>query len=482
MTPDAIVIGAGANGLVAAHTLARAGRRVLVLEQRGESDGALDAGWVPPAVIRDLALDRHGLQVVRPDPWISVALPGGDRLELWQDVTRTAEAIRRVSPADATKWPAFCRRMHRLAGFLEALYAVPAPDVETRDLRELLGLAGLGLKARRLGKEAIVDLLRVLPMSAGELLDDWFEHDALKAALGAAGVLHLRQGPRAAGTAFVMLHHHVGSLAGVFRPPLSNIVAVLATLPGVEVRRGGGAQVARISVANGRATGVVLASGEEIRASVIASSADPRATLLGLLEPGWLDPEFARAVHSIKCRGVVGRVLLTVARDPGFRSLAVAPSLEYLERAYDDAKYGVVSRQPYLEARTENGRVLVHVQYVPYALADGGWDDARRRALGDLVVERLAEHAPALGQAVTGREVLTPRDLADREGLTEGNAYHGELTLDQVLFMRPVPGWSRYRTPVPGLYLCGSGAHPGGGIAGAAGRLAARQILKEVAG
>jgi len=398
---------------------------------------------------------------------------------LSQDAGRSAVAIRRVSPADAAKWPAFCRRMHRLAGFLEALYRVPAPDVETRDLRELARLAGLGLKARRLGKEAIVDLLRVLPMSVAELLDDWFEHDGLKAALGAAGVLHLRQGPRSGGTAFVMLHHHVGSPPGVFRPPLSNMVEVLARLPGVEARRG--ARVARITVANGRATGVVLASGEQITASVVASSADPRATLLGLLEPGWLDPEFARAVRGIKCRGVAARVILTVARDPGFSTLAVAPSLEYLERAYDDAKYGEMSRHPYLEARAEDSRVVVHVQYAPYTLADGAWDDARRRALGDLVVEHLAAHAPGLRQVVTGCEVITPQDLAERGGLTEGNAYHGELTLDQLLFMRPVPGWSRYRTPIPGLYLCGAGSHPGGGIAGAAGRLAARQILREVA-
>jgi phytoene dehydrogenase-like protein len=477
MTPDAIVIGAGGNGLVAAHTLARAGRKVLVLEQRSVIDGSLDAGWVPPEVIKDLGLTRHGLRVVRPDPWISVALPDGSRLELWQDAKKTAEAIRRVSPADAAKWPEFCRRMHRLAGFLEALYAVPAPDVEARDIRELVRLAGLGLKARRLGKEAIVDLLRVLPMSVAELLDDWFEHDALKAALGAGGVLHLRQGPRSGGTAYVMLHHHVGSPAGVFRPPLSNVVEVLARLPGVDMRRG--AQVTRVSVANGRATGVVLGSGEQISAPVIASSADPRATLLGLLEPGWLDPEFARAVRCIKCRGVAARVVLTTSRDPGFTTLTVGSSLQYLERAYDDAKYGAISREPYLEARVEDGRVVVHVQYAPYTLANGGWDDAKRRALGDLVVERLSEQAPALRGAVTGREVSTPQDLAERGGLTEGNAYHGELTLDQVLFMRPVPGWSRYRTPIPGLYLCGAGTHPGGGIAGAAGRLAARQILKE---
>ena len=471
-----IVIGAGVNGLVAAHTLARAGRRVLVIERQAEADAFADVGWVPPQVIDDLRLDRHGLEVHRPDPWIAAALPDGGRLELSRDLGKSVEAIRRLSPADAAKWPEFCKRLRRLARVLETLYFRPAPDVETRDPAELLRLGLLGLRVRRLGKQGMIDLLRILPMSAAELLDDWFESAALKAVLGAGAVMHLRQGPRSGGTAFNLLHHHVGSSAGVFRPPVSNVGQVLSGLPGVELRRG--AQVARIIVKEGRATAVALVGGEEVAASLVVSSADPRATLLGLVEPGWLDPEFGRAVRNIKCRGVAARVTLTLDRPAEFATLLVAPSLEYLERAYDDAKYGRVSQHPWLEARAEGNRVAVHVQYVPYKLADGHWDDTCRRALGDAVVQLLSEHVPSLCQAVTGREVLTPQDLEDRYGLTEGHVYHGELTLDQILFMRPVPGWGRYHTPIRGLYLCGAGTHPGGAIAGGAGRNAAREILK----
>jgi phytoene dehydrogenase-like protein len=472
---DAIVIGAGVNGLVAAHTLARAGRRVLVLERQSETDAALDVGWVPPQVIKELQLGQQGFKVERPDPWMTVALPNGGRLDLWQDPAKTMQAIRQLSAADAGKWPEFCRRMGRLAGILEAIYQAPPPDVETTNPGELLRLAGLGLKVRGMGKQGMIDLLRVLPMSVAELLDDWFESDALKAVLGAAGVLHLRQGPRSGGTAFNLLHHHVGSPPGVFRSPLSNLSQVLARLPGVEVRRG--APVARVTVQQGRATGVTLASGEEIAAPLVLSSADPRSTLLGLVDPAWLDPEFVRAVRNVKCRGVSARITLMLDRPTGFTALTVAPSLDYLERAYDDAKYGRVSRHPWLEARAEDRRVVVHAQYVPYALADGRWDDARRGILGDVVVALLSQQLPTL-QGVTQREVLAPPDLEARYGVTEGHLYHGEHTLDQILFMRPVPGWGQYRTPVPGLYLCGAGTHPGGAIAGGPGRNAARAALK----
>ena len=476
---DAIVIGAGVNGLVAAHTLARAGRRVLVLERQRESDTALDTGWVPPQVIAELQLERpgggEGFRVERPDPWMTVALPNGGRLELWQDPIKTAQAIRLLSPADAAKWPEFCHRMGRLAGILERIYQAPPPDVETTDPTELLRLAGLGLKVRGMGKQGMIDLLRILPMSVAELLDDWFESDALKAVLGAAGVLHLKQGPRSGGTAFNLLHHHVGSPPGVFRPPLSNLSQVLARVTRVEIRRG--AAVAQVRVHQGRATGVVLAGGEEIAAPLVLSSADPRSTLLGLVDPAWLDPEFIRAVRHVKCRGVAARVTVALDRQAGFTTLAVAPSLEYLERAYDDAKYGRVSRNPWIEARAEDRRAVIHAQYVPYALADGAWDDARRGILGDVVVAMLAQHIPAL-QGVTRREVLAPPDLEARYGVTEGHLYHGEHTLDQILFMRPVPGWGQYRTPVGGLYLCGAGTHPGGAIAGGPGRNAARVVLK----
>ena len=478
MSSLAVVIGAGVNEVVAAHYLACAGRRVLVLEDRTARDDAAN-GWTPPRIVRDFALDRHGLRIDHPDPWITAPLPDGGRLDLWQDVARSAEAIRRVSPRDAARWPAFCERMARLARLLETVYAAPPPDPMSRQLGELARLAGLGLRARRLGRQGIEDLLRLLPMSVADLLDDWFETDALKGLLGAAGVMHLQQGPRSGGTAFRLLHHHVGSPAGVFRPPGSNIARVLSELPGVERRD---ARVARITVREGRAVGVGLASGKEIAASIVVSGGDPQRTLLELVDPGWLDPELARAVRNIRCRGVVARVTLTLDREPGFSTLAVAPSLDDLERAYDDAKYGRVSRRPYLEARsaepTPGGRyrVDVHVQYAPYTLADGGWDDARRASLGDLVVEMLSPHLPS----VVERTVLSPPDLEEAHGWPEGQAHHAELALDQLLWMRPVPALARYATPIEGLFLCGPAMHPGGGIAGAAGANAARVILSDL--
>jgi phytoene dehydrogenase-like protein len=476
---DTIVIGAGVNGLVTAAYLARAGRKVTVLERQKEPGPSSSVGWIPPKVVRELGLETHGLVTTRLDPWIAAPLPGGGRLELWQNQSKSVEAIRRISPADADQWPAFCERLGRLAGLLEALYLAPPPDLHSSDLGELLRLARFGWRARALGKQTVVDLLRIMPMSVAELLDDWFESDVLKGLLGAAGVLNICEGPRSGGTAFVLLHHHVGSPRGVFRPGVSNVASVLeqvARASGVEIRRG--AEVARITVKDGRATGVVLASGEEIPASLVASSADTARTLLDFVEPGWLDPEFVRAVQHIKCRGVTARVTLTLFRAVDFQRVVIAPSLEYLERAYDDAKYGRVSARPYIEARADGATLHADVQYVPYALREGPWDDARRKALGDLTMTLLAEQMPGLGQAVVGKgvEVLTPRDLHDRYGLPGGHLYHGELTLDQILFMRPVPGCAEYRTPVEGLYLCGAGTHPGGGILGGAGHNAARAI------
>ncbi len=471
MSFDAIVIGAGANGLVAAHYLARAGKRVLVVEREEKPNPALDIGWVASQIVRELHLDRHGLRVSRPDPWIAAPLAGGGNLELWGDMARSVEAIRRISPADASRWPDFCARMHKLAKVLERLYVVPPPDVESQSLGELARIAGHGLYARRLGKQTIIDLARVLPMSIAELLDDWFESDALKGVLGALGVWHLKQGPRSGGTAFNFLHHHVGSPTGVFRPPLSNITAVLLNMPGVEIRRG--QEAIAVHGPDGRLSGVVLGpSGDAIAAPLVVSGADPRATFEHLKQD--LDPEFVRAVDNIKCRGVVATGTLEWHGPASFKQLCIAPSLEYLERAYDAAKYGRDSERPYVELRAEEGwgggRIHVHVQYVPFT--DGGWHDERRRAVKAAVVAVAARHAPELKTA-TERLNLT---LPDEPELTEGHLYHGELTLDQILFMRPVPGWSRYRTPIEGLYLCGSGTHPGGGIPGAAGRNAARAI------
>jgi phytoene dehydrogenase-like protein len=447
----AIVIGGGSDALVAAQLLARAGREVMVIEGRGAS---LDEGWVPPEVLRELEI--AGLEPERPDPWLALPLPGGGRLELWRDMARTVDAIRRVSPHDAERWPEFCERMARLARFLEAVYAAPPPDPLN---------PGFALRARRLGRRGLTDLLRILPMPVAELLDDWFESDALKGALGAAGVLHLLQGPRSGGTAFRLLHHHVGSPPGVFRPVRSNILELLRKLPRVELQN---TEVLRISVSGGAVTGVVLKDGRELAAALVVSSADPRRTLLDLVEPGWLDPELARAVRNVRRRGVAARLRLELDRSPGFTSLVLAPSLDYLERAYDDAKHGRVSREPYLEATCdERHRMEVLVQYAPYGVACRGLSERIQALLGEHWGDAQPQHV----------ELLAPRELEEFEGWPEGQPHHAELSLDQALWMRPVPELAHYRTPIQGLWLCGPAMHPGAGIAGAAGLNCAHAIL-----
>ncbi len=487
MTWDAVVIGAGANGLAAAGCLARAGRRVLVLERRaGEAgDPAWEAGWVPPTVASHLGLAAHGWTPLRPDPWLTIPLDGGGVLELGRDVTATAAAISRVSPADGARWPEFCARMARLAGFLERLYAAPPPDPTGSRARDAVHLLGLARRFRGLGRTGMTDLLRTLPMSVAELLDDWFVSDALKGALGGIGVTGIRQGPRSGGTAFVLLHHHAGSPPGVFMAATSGLRTALTAAArrlGAEIRLG--TEVARVTVPAERVTGVVLANGEEIPVRLVLSSADPRRTFLDLVDPACFTPEFRHAVANIKFRGARAVVELTAAAPPAFAAFTIAPGLDYLERAYDAAKHGRVSAEPFVDVRApepaanDGHGLLASVQYAPYALREGSWDDARRRALGETTAALLRARAPALG-ALRVERVRTPRELEVEYGLTEGHTYHGELTLDQILFMRPVPGWARYRTPVAGLYLAGAGAHPGGGIPGGAGFLAARAALAD---
>lgn len=515
---DVIVLGAGVNGLTAAARLARAGRRILVVERRAEIGGSLstresfpgfrvdafahDTGWVHPALQRELELERHGLSWLPADG--SVFVPGGDGFTLSADVATAVAAIGKRSAKDAAKWPAFCDRMTGIAGFLERLYTAPPPNVWPATVSEWLKLAGLGRRLRGLGGREMVELMRALPMSAAELLDDWFETPELKAAIGAAGIAHLRQGPRAAGTAFVMLHHKVGQARGAFRArrlpkggvgELARALAAAARAHGAEIRLD--AAVERILVEAEQAAGVVLQGGEEIRSTRVASGLDPRRTVLDLVGADHLDPSAIRPLQNLRFKAARAKVNLAVdklprfagADDTGLRGLiSIAPTLDYLERAYDAAKYRTVSPAPYLEVaiptvaepdRAPAGKHLISVwmQYVPYRLDEGPWDDARRKALGDLAVEVLGEHAPELPGSILYREVFTPADLERELGITEGHLYHGEMMLDQILFMRPTPG-DPYLTPLPGLYLCGPGAHPGGGHAGAAGWIAAGEILK----
>ncbi len=520
MTLDAIVIGAGLNGLTAAASLARRGRKVLVLERRATIGGSHateevfpgfrfdtvshDAGWIAPSIVRTLELERHGLKLVTPGYTLVSPQSDGGHLALSPDLARSAESIRRHSAADAAAWPAFCGRMHRLTSFLGMLYERPAPIPTSTAPGDLWSLLALGRRARALGREGMIDLLRILPMSAAELLDDWFESAVLKGALGALSVRGIMQGPRSGGTAFVLLHRHAGAPAGAFGAhtvvrggvgALAGALAASASASGAQVRTS--ASVRHVLIEGGRATGVVLDSGEEIRARAVLSSADVRQTFYELVDTTALDPEMLRAVGHVRQRGAVAKVNLALSATPAFRSLAggdgllsgsIVPgvTLDELERAYDDAKHGGISRRASLEIRIPSlhdgalapaGKhvMSVRVQFAPYRLADG-WTAARREALGDQVVAALAEHAPSLPGTILRRQVLTPLDLETEYRLPEGNLAHGELTLDQILFMRPVAGMARYKTPLDGLYLCGASSHPGDGVAGGAGWLAAKAV------
>ena len=508
MRHDVIVIGGGLAGLTSAALLAKAGRRVLVLEKRDTLGGLHsteeiapgvrgdavqhDIGWVPPSVLKTLKLDERALSLVRPDPSAVSLLPGGDTLTLWADPARTASELRRHSEKDAGAWRAFGERVSRLAGFLQALYDAPAPEPLASGATELLSMLGLGRRVRSLGRDGIVDLLRTLPMSVSDVLDETFESPALKGLVATSGVTRLVQGPKSGATAFLLLHHHVGAPLGAIRSRLiargglgavATALAEAARASGAEIRVR--ADVSQITVTEEGVTGVVLESGEELAASTVLSTLDPRRTLHGLVDPIYIDPELSQAIGSVRYRGTCAKVNLVLDGLPALSeellrgALVVAPDIAYLERAYDAAKYGTVSERPYLEARTPTahdpslapaGRhvMSVLVQWVPYRLRAGDWDATRRDAIGDLVVRMLDETLRGLATRVIARQVLTPKDIEDRYGATEGSLTHGELTLDQILFMRPAPGLSRHATPISGLYLGGPGTHPGTSIASAA--------------
>ncbi|MFQ5614065.1 MAG: phytoene desaturase family protein [Anaerolineae bacterium] len=519
---DAIIIGGGHNGLVSAAYLAKAGRRVLVLEQRHVLGGAAateevfpgfkvntgagDAGLFQDKIVQDLSLEAHGLEFRQSPVACFAPQPGGEALTLWRDEQQTVAGLRRFSPRDAERFPAFRRELNRMARILREMLLLTPPDVMARDLRDLVAWGGVGLKLKRLGKREMMEFLRVLPLAVAEYLDEWFESDALKGLLAAAGVWGNQLGPRGAGTAMMLLYQHAsGFPAGRFVAggigQLSAALAAAAQGFGAEIRTG--QAVSRVLLDNGRGTngpaaaGVVLAGGREIRAGVVVSNADPRRTFFDLVGAQNLDPGFMRHVRNLIYRGCTAKVNLALSGLPQFNGqtdpaqlgghILIGPSPEYVERAYDEAKYGRYSKNPVLDiviptvldpALAPEGQHImsITVQYAPYHLRQGDWETGRE-ALAEAVIEALAAYAPGLRDLILHRQVLTPLDWEQRYGLTEGSIHHGQMSLDQVLVLRPVPGWSRYRAPVDNLFLCGAGAHPGGGVTGAPGYNAAREVL-----
>jgi phytoene dehydrogenase-like protein len=435
---DVVVIGVGPDELVAARLLQHAGHRVTVVQDRALPDRV--EGWAPAPIGR--------LSATRPDPWLRTS----DGLELFADVKRSAQSLRRLSARDAERWPEFCNRMARLAALLEEVYLQAPPSMV--DLR-------FALRVRRLGRRGMEDLMRVLPMPASELLDEWFESAALKGALGAFAVRDLRQGPRSAGTAFRLLHLHVGSPRGVFRPATVDVSPLRS---GLTVRE---AQVARVAVSGGVVTGVTLANGETLPAPVVVAGAHPARVLGELVEPGWIDPDLLRAARNIRSRGVAARARLELERAPEWPTLTLAGTADDVERAYDAVKYGRISERPVLDAVADGAALDVHLQFVPHTAADTADVQAR-------VAKQLQPHVPPIRNI----SVRTPVDLERIYGWPQGQPHHAELSLDQALWMRPLPELSAYRTPVSGLWLCGPGMHPGAGVIGAAGHNCARAILR----
>jgi phytoene dehydrogenase-like protein len=517
---DALIIGGGHNGLTSAAYLARAGLKVLVLERRHVLGGAAVTEEVfpgfrfsvcsyvvsllRPEIIRELDLARHGLEIL---PLDGTFTPLWDRY-LWRvnDHGKTVRELRRWSRSDAEAYEEYGQLMVDMARFIKPILSAVPPDPARVKPLQWAPLARLARGFRRLSEYQQQVFIQLMTMSATDFLDQWFETDPLKATMSASGIIGTFQGIRSPGTAYVLLHHYMGEIDGSFRAwgiprggtgGVSNAIASAATQLGAEIRTE--APVARILTRDGRAYGVVLESGEEILTGDVLSSADANVTFLKLLEPGTLDSDFVDQVGRYKYRGSSGKVNLALDALPSFTALpgpgehlrgamSFSPSVDYMEQAYDDAKYGRFSRRPYMDvviptlvdpAMAPPGKHVMScfVQYAPYHLAEGTWDE-QREPFGDAVIDVIAEHAPNIKDIILHRQVLTPLDLEREFGLTEGNIFQGELSLEQLFFNRPVPGWARYKTPVAGLWICGSAAHPGGGIMGAPGRIAALELLR----
>ena len=520
MTYDVIIVGGGHNGLITAAYLAKAGKRVLVLEKRELVGGAAVSEQVHPGftfsvfsyvvsllrpeIIRDLELPKHGLQILPLESTVT-PLPNGDYLAQWGDPDRTRQELAKRSPRDIEASAEFGRLMHHMAMAVRPILGMMPPDPTSLSPRELISLLKFGKHFRHLEEKHFHALYKLMTMSSADYLDEWFEYEPLKATKSASGIIGTFLGPRSPGTAYVLLHHYMGEIDGAFRAwgfqkggtgGVSEAIASSARAFGAEIRTGAG--VARVVVKNGEATGVVLENGDELRAKVVVSSLDPRRTFLQLVEEQHLPEDLIDSVRRYKFRGSSGKVNLALSELPTFTNIpkealrgaiSISPSVDYLERAYDDAKYGNFSRNPYMDivfpslldpgmAPPGKHVMSAFIQYAPFNLK-GGWNSDQREAFGDAVINTLSEYAPDLKSKILYRQVITPHDIERVTGLSEGNIFAGELSLHQLFFLRPAHGWARYATPIKQYYQCGSGTHPGGGIMGASGRLAAMRILAD---
>ena len=526
---DAVVIGAGHNGLVCAAYLARAGKSVLVLERRHLIGGATVTEEVfpgfkfsvcsyvvslmRPRIISELDLPRFGFELLPLDGTLSPTRDG-DYLMRWHDAEETRHELLRFSTADAEAYEQFGKLMYHLVMTVRPMLSTTPPDPSSLAPANLGALANVGKTFGR-NVDHLYDLAKLMTMSSADFLEEWFESEPLLGSLAASGIIGTFLGPRSPGSAYVMLHHYMGEIDGQFRAwglPRGGMGAVAESIAGAarsfgaEIRTE--APIERILVENGVAKGVVLEGGEEVRAAIVVSSLDPKRTFLQLVGAEHLDDDFVSAIERYKIRGSSGKVNLALDALPhptclegiehktGFPvesylrgAISISPDIDYLERAYQDAKYGRFSRRPYMDiviptladpSMAPPGKhvMSIFVQYAPYELAEGTWEQ-QREAFGDTVIDTLADYIPNLKDIILHRQVVTPWDLEQTFGLTQGNIFHGELSLEQLFHLRPVAGWADYRTPLKKMYQCGSGTHPGGGVMGAPGRLAAQKILAE---
>jgi phytoene dehydrogenase-like protein len=523
---DAVLIGGGHNALVTAAYLAKGGMRTLVLERREHVGGAAETatlaknirvpalahtvGRLRPSVQKDLGLSRHGLSLVAPDVRVFAPSPDGFAVTLWSDVAKTAAGLGVHSEQDANAYARFDKRVRAIGRFLDDLGRTTPPDIKAPGLGDAISGLRMGKSFKGLGRDGSRTVLRVLPMAVADLVAESFETDALRAALAWRGVRYGAVGPWSAGTAAMLLGDAAGNDGGAAGEAafakggpgaLADALAAAAREQGATIRTS--AAVARIASRDGRATGVVLEDGEEIQAGAVVSGLDPKRTLVDLVDPVALGPSLGWRAANIRTPGVVAKVNFALGKLPVFPAAAgdeallrgrivVAPGIDPMERAFDATKYGRWSERPILEATipsladpslVDGAKAGTHVmsvvaQYAPYELRGADWAD-QREAFGDAVIEVLESVAPGIGTLVTHRQVLTPLDLERDYGLTGGHPLHAEAGLDQFFVWRPLLGHARYRIALERLYLCGSGAHPGGGITGGPGQNAAREILRD---